>query len=421
MIMRKKLFRICFAVTVFSFSYSSVSAQQLAPVTVAESISGCEGDPCAAIPVSVAGFSYITALSLRMEYDTNHMTFCGYDNFNPLMNGFAHGPATQVSGSLYKLMVTWASTNPVSLADGSKLFDVQFTLKSGIDSLSFNNSSSGGSDCEYADTAGNALPDLPSNAFYHNAVITVYLSPVPTINGPPTACVNSTGNMYVTESGMTGYNWSVTGGTITTGAGTSVITVTWNDAGTQSVSVTYDTPQGCAALNPAVYPVIVNPIPEAPTITWDDEDFLMISNAPEGNQWYFQGVPIPGATQQTYSPEHFYGYYWDVVTLNGCSSDTSNNLYLVTGIPAGLLIDKLTIYPDPNDGMFTVKITTKTRKIFSFIIYNSLGVKIFEQDDIEVSGTLEKLVNLKPVSNGVYSFVLLNKDRQRIKKIIVGR
>jgi hypothetical protein len=405
--------------TFFLFSFENVRAQQLAPVTSAGSISGCTGVPCAAIPVTVTGFNFITALSLRMEYDTNHMTFCGYDNFNPLMNGFAHGPATQVYGSLYKLMVTWANTSPVSLTDGSKLFDVQFTLKSSIDSLSFNNSSSGGSDCEYADTTGNVLPDLPSYTFYHNGVITVYPAPVPAINGPSAACENSTGNMYVTESGMTGYNWSVTGGTITAGSGTSLITVTWNEVGTQSVSVTYISSQGCAAQNPAVYPVIVNPIPPAPTISYDMYNNLLVSSAPEGNQWYFQGAPIPGATQQTYSP-YMQGWYWDVVTLNGCSSDTSNNAVIVMGIQPRSLNDKLTVYPDPNDGKFTVKITTKTREIFSFIIYNSLGVKIFEQVDIEVSRTFETPVFLRPVSKGIYLLVLRSKEGILTSKIMVN-
>jgi len=36
--------------------------------------------------------------------------------------------------------------------------------------------------------------------------------PVPTITGPANACVNSTNNILYTESGMTGYTWTISGG-----------------------------------------------------------------------------------------------------------------------------------------------------------------------------------------------------------------
>jgi hypothetical protein len=96
--------------------------------------------------------------------------------------------------------------------------------------------------------------------------VTVNPLPVPTIAGPATACVTSTGNTYSTETGMSGYIWNVTGGTITAGAGTNAITVTWNVTGAQSVSVNYTNGNGCTAATPTVYNVTVNPLP-VPTIT----------------------------------------------------------------------------------------------------------------------------------------------------------
>jgi hypothetical protein len=99
--------------------------------------------------------------------------------------------------------------------------------------------------------------------------VTVNALPVPTISGPASACVNSTGNTYTTESNMTNYLWVVSaGGSISAGGGPSnpTVVVTWNTAGAQTVSVNYTNGNGCTASNPTVYNVTVNALP-VPTIT----------------------------------------------------------------------------------------------------------------------------------------------------------
>jgi len=99
--------------------------------------------------------------------------------------------------------------------------------------------------------------------------VTVNALPVPTITGPATICATTTGNVYTTQAGMTAYGWTVSaGGTITAGGtGTSnTVTVTWNTAGAQTVSVNYTNSNGCTAASATVYNVTVNPLP-VPTIS----------------------------------------------------------------------------------------------------------------------------------------------------------
>ena len=92
--------------------------------------------------------------------------------------------------------------------------------------------------------------------------VTVNALPVPVISGPSSACVNSTGNVYSTAAGMTGYTWTISaGGSITAGAGTNTISVTWNTAAAQTVSVNYTNGNNCTASSPTVYNVTVNALP----------------------------------------------------------------------------------------------------------------------------------------------------------------
>jgi hypothetical protein len=96
--------------------------------------------------------------------------------------------------------------------------------------------------------------------------ITVSAVPVPTITGLSSTCLG-TSVTYTTEAAMTGYAWTLSaGGTITAGAGTNVITVVWNTAGTKAVHVNYANSAGCSALTPASFNVTVVTAP-APTIT----------------------------------------------------------------------------------------------------------------------------------------------------------
>jgi hypothetical protein len=162
----------------------------------------------------------------------------------------------------------------------------------------------------------------------------------------------------------------------------------------------------------------VNPVPPAPVINSTGD--ALHSSEPSGNQWYFQGTLIAGATGQTYVATQT-GYYWDIVTLNGCSSDTSNHVFI---IPTG--IDQhssaaINIYPVPNDGQFNVTMTTASEESFSIRVYNNLGIKIYEETKVEVNGTLQKVIDLRPVPDGIYTVIFENNQNQVVKKIVVNK
>ncbi|MEQ9425068.1 MAG: Ig-like domain-containing protein, partial [Cyclobacteriaceae bacterium] len=81
--------------------------------------------------------------------------------------------------------------------------------------------------------------------------VTVNALPTPTFTAEVTdVCAGTTGNVYTTQSGQSNYVWTVSsGGTITAGGtGTdNSVTVTWNTAGSRSVSVNYEDSNGCTA------------------------------------------------------------------------------------------------------------------------------------------------------------------------------
>ncbi len=155
-------------------------------------------------------------------------------------------------------------------------------------------------------TVRNSTTGCVSNTY--PITVTVNARPVPTITGPASACAGSSGNIYTTEAGMTGYTWIVSaGGTIAAGAGTNSITVSWTTTGAKTVTVNYTDANGCNATTSTSYPVTVNANPTA-VITGQllsvQVEVLVLfattsiagSGAINGYQWNLDGTPITGAT-----------------------------------------------------------------------------------------------------------------------------
>ncbi len=87
------------------------------------------------------------------------------------------------------------------------------------------------------------------SALSSTASLVVNALPSAVITTAPIICANSTGNVASVPSAGAGasYAWTVSGGTITSGAGTSSITYTAGGSGSINISVTVTTAQGCSA------------------------------------------------------------------------------------------------------------------------------------------------------------------------------
>lgn len=245
--------------------------------------------------------------------------------------------------------------------------------------------------------------------------------PAGPITGPASLCQGATGEGYTVPAinNATGYTWTVPAGVnIMSGANTNSITVDFGPTAVSgNITVLGTNTCGNGTVSPN-FAVTVNPIPPTPVVT--NTGTTLHSSAATGNQWYDLSGMITGATGQTYVVTAS-GEYWDVVTLNGCSSDTSNHIiFPVVGVNK-YSSPVISLYPVPNDGRFTVSITTASEESFSIRVYNNLGVKIHEESNVNVNGSLNKVIDLRPVANGVYTVIFENNLSQVVKKIVVNK
>jgi len=191
---------------------------------------------------------------LLMTFATNAMAqYPNGGNHSVCLNSTEPYGVTATAGSTYQWTIT-----PLTGGNGTILSG------QGTNLISINWTSTGTARLEVIET----ITATGCSGDPVSIIVTVNPLPVITLTGPTPVCLNSTGNVYTTQAGMTNYVWTVVGGTITAGgtATDNTATVTWNTSGVQSISVNYTNGTGCTAATAFVLNVTVNPIP-APVIT----------------------------------------------------------------------------------------------------------------------------------------------------------
>ncbi|MEI7982417.1 MAG: T9SS type A sorting domain-containing protein, partial [Bacteroidota bacterium] len=259
-----------------------------------------------------------------------------------------------------------------------------------------------------------------------NAAVTVNPLPTAIISGSASICAGASALLQVDLTGTLPWSFTYFDGSMPVyidGITSSPYSISvFPSQTTTYLILTVSDGNSCANSGTGNAVVTVNPIPEPPVVTANGN--LLTSNSPLGNQWYYEGTGLlPGATGQTYTVTNNTGYYWCTVTLDGCTSPVSNWVWVVvTGVPESLDTKVFSVFPVPNNGKFTASISDPENEDYSIVIYNHLGSRIYELDDIRLSGGKAlREIDLRPESDGIYTVVFHNKDLQIQRKIVVVR
>lgn len=170
------------------------------------------------------------------------------------------------------------------------------------------------------------------------------------------------------------------------------------------------TTNGCESQRAEIV-VNINPIPQTPIITQNGN--TLYSNSTVGNQWYLSSTGlIFNATGQTFTPQ-LIGDYFAIVTISGCSSDSSNILhYDNTGIDAINNNKNIKVYPNPFNNELIIEMQGNKEKL-DFEILNSIGQSVYKGKLID-----KTIVQTFDFAGGVYLIKLNNGKTYQFKKIV---
>jgi len=106
---------------------------------------------------------------------------------------------------------------------------------------------------------------------------------------------------------------------------------------------------------------------------------------------------------------------------DGCVSEDSKTLFFenCTGISEKTDAFSLSVYPNPSNGEFTLVVNAKTSVTADLTITNTLGTVLFCQDNLIISGKVEK--NLKPgnLAPGIYFLTVRTGETKAVHKIFI--
>lgn len=191
-------------------------------------------------------------------------------------------------------------------------------------------------------------------------------------------------------------------------------------AGTYNVVYTYTSAAGC--VNTDAGSITVNALPAQPYITQVSTILTANSSVPGVSyQWLDANQnPIPGATAQTYTVTGNGVFYVQITDANGCSSVSNRFLVDFTGIEEDLANGlNVEIYPNPNNGVFTLDILGAYGQEIGVTITDAVG-KVVQKFDIPVDNMdkLSRTIDLSGYSKGVY-LISVNTDNRMINKKVV--
>jgi hypothetical protein len=199
---------------------------------------------------------------------------------------------------------------------------------------------------------------------------------------------------------------NVTGGTF---SGTAVVDDTFDPAlgivGTNNITYGITSGQGCYHETTQTTNVIA--APPIPTITQNGD--VLTSSASTGNQWYFDGILLPGDTNQTLSFSENGEYMVEVTGNNGCTS--SNSFYNIIG--------NFTVAPNPSHGVFTLHYNAKEEGALRFIVLDTQGKLIFTENYNINHGHWAQTFDFNPLPDGFYFLGLALNEEVVWEKLIV--
>jgi len=248
------------------------------------------------------------------------------------------------------------------------------------------------------------------NGCENSAQVTVTINALPTISAGPDVAICIGDSTQLQGTGGVIYVWN-----FNTTLSDFIVADPWAQPTTDmTYFLTGTDANGCSNTDDVT--VTVNPLPTPPTIYVDS--VFIVSSYTTGNQWYVNGNPILGETNDTcnyYIVGQNGGYEVEYTDGNGCSvfSDPADVIIIFdVNVEENDAATLVRIYPNPSNGIINLELAEGADQLL--IVSMNGGVVYADSNLNEGVNTID----LNFLSNGTYMIQLVKDDKVITKKIV---
>lgn len=221
-----------------------------------------------------------------------------------------------------------------------------------------------------------------------------------------TVCAGTT--ITLDATGATNYTWTGNGLNSTNG---SSVTATPSQTSTYVVS---SNDGGCTST--AQITVVVLASPQTPSISINNG--VLTSSPATYYQWYLNGTPINGATNQSYIPTQDGNYSVEVSNGFGCNAQSSDFPF-TTSVSELAFGGSVSIFPNPASNQAFVDVKLNTSSDISIRLFNAVGQNLGQLNSVESLGGLFSLP-VEGLANGLYFVEITANGKQLVKKLVLN-
>ncbi len=258
------------------------------------------------------------------------------------------------------------------------------------------------------------------NTITGSTSLTVFQLSTATISGGDTLCgTGVTTTLTVALTGTPPWTFIYSDGLSTFTVSNQYTTpyyIVTSVAGTYTILSLLD--GNCFGLTYGQAVVAVFPVPETPVIEWSGNQ--LFSSSCCGNQWYKDRVLLPGKTNQSYTPSAT-AHYCDIVTLNSCVSDTSNDIYFVMEGIHDIYTGDVTIEPNPASAFIQLQFGKALNKPLMIEFYSLTGVALKQYSVSSFAGQSSCRMDISDLHPGLYFVIIKSDSVISARKLIVER
>ena len=216
----------------------------------------------------------------------------------------------------------------------------------------------------------------------------------------------------------TGWQWLFPGATPASSTVESPTSVCYSNPGNYSVTLIVSNTAGTDTLQMVNF-IQVNANPAAPSFSQNGD--TLTSSPASAYQWYFNGVPISGATSQQFVATLSGNYSVSITDGKGCSSTSPSRYVALVGIDELNAPVLFYVFPNPTIEEINVMVQTdKTQKSVVSIV-DVLGQILYSEEILISSSILSVVIDCSGFSSGMYWVSLSTSAGVQNRKILIQK